>query len=129
MNVYPEAAVLVHPESPQSVVDLADVVGSTTQIILACQDLPNKQFIVATDRGIFYKMRQMAPDKTFIEAPTAGKGATCRSCAHCPWMGMNILENLQDTLERGNNEVHVDSEIAKRALVPLNRMVNFANSG
>ncbi len=128
MHVYPDAAVLVHPESPQAVVELADVVGSTTQIIRASQELPNKQFIVATDKGIFYKMRQMAPTKTFFEAPTAGDGATCRSCAHCPWMGMNILENLQETLERGDNEIIVDPAIAAQALLPLDRMVNFANS-
>lgn len=127
MNVYPEAAVLVHPESPQSVIELAHVVGSTTQIIRASQELPNEKFIVATDKGIFYKMRQMAPGKTFIEAPTAGEGATCRSCAHCPWMAMNILENLQQTLEQGCNEIFVDPDLAQQALVPLDRMVNFAN--
>ncbi len=128
MQVYPDAAVLVHPESPQPVVALADVVGSTTQIIRASQELSNEQFIVATDKGIFYKMRQLVPDKMFIEAPTAGKGATCRSCAHCPWMGMNILENLEETLRIGDNEILVDPEISKRALIPLERMVNFANS-
>lgn len=126
--VHPDAAVLVHPESPDSVVELADVVGSTTQIIRASQELPNEKFIVATDRGIFYKMRQAAPTKTFIEAPTAGNGATCRSCAHCPWMGMNALENLESSLANGTNEITVDPEIAKRALLPLERMVNFQNS-
>jgi quinolinate synthase len=128
MNVYPDAAVLVHPESPASVVALADVVGSTTQIINAARDLPNQQFIVATDRGIFYKMRQMAPGKTFIEAPTAGHSATCRSCAHCPWMAMNELQNLYASLASGSNEVQVNPEIARQALVPLERMVSFANS-
>ncbi|MDP4598926.1 MAG: quinolinate synthase NadA [Pseudomonadales bacterium] len=128
MNVYPNAAVLVHPESPASVVALADVVGSTTQIINAARDLPNQQFIVATDRGIFYKMRQMAPGKTFIEAPTAGHSATCRSCAHCPWMAMNELQNLYASLASGSNEVQVNPEIARQALVPLERMVSFANS-
>ena len=127
-NVYPDAAVLVHPESPQSVVELADVVGSTTRIIQACHEMPNQQFIVATDKGIFYKMRQMAPHKTLIEAPTAGDGATCRSCAHCPWMGMNALENLHHSLLTGDNEIFVDANIARQALLPLERMVNFANS-
>ena len=126
--VHLDAAVLVHPESPDSVVELADVVGSTTQIIRASQELPNEKFIVATDRGIFYKMRQLAPGKTFIEAPTAGSGATCRSCAHCPWMGMNALDNLEASLNQGNNEVFVDEAVAKKALLPLERMVNFQNS-
>ena len=128
MNVYPEAAVLVHPESPAGVVALADVVGSTTQLINAARDLPNTNFIVATDRGIFHKMRQMAPGKTFIEAPTAGTSATCRSCAHCPWMGMNELQNLYASLAEGTNEVTVEADIARQALVPLERMVSFANS-
>lgn len=128
MHVHPDAAVLVHPESPSGVVDLATVVGSTTQIIRAAHELPNEKFIVATDKAIFYKMRQAAPDKTFIEAPTAGSGATCRSCAHCPWMGMNALENLLETLQRGDNEILVDAEVARKATIPLERMVNFAAS-
>ncbi|MFT5013153.1 MAG: quinolinate synthase [Patiriisocius sp.] len=124
-QVHPDAAVLVHPESPEAVVALADVVGSTSRIIRASQELPNEKFIVATDRGIFYKMRQLSPNKTFIEAPTAGTGATCRSCAHCPWMGMNILQNLESSLAQGSNEVFVDELIAKQAMIPLQRMVNF----
>jgi quinolinate synthase len=128
-QVYPDAAVLVHPESPASVIELADVVGSTTRIIKASQELPNQKFIVATDRGIFYKMSQASPGKSFYEAPTAGEGATCRSCAHCPWMGMNALQNLAETLESGANEIHIEEGIRKRALIPLERMVNFSKSG
>ncbi|MFL2528828.1 MAG: quinolinate synthase NadA [Candidatus Azotimanducaceae bacterium] len=128
MNVYPDASVLVHPESPEEVIALADVVGSTTQLIKASQDLSTDQFIVATDKGIFHKMRTLSPNKLFIEAPTAGKGATCRSCAHCPWMGMNSLEYLEQTLREGSNEIFVDKALAERALLPLNRMVSFAES-
>lgn len=127
-QVHPDAAVLVHPESPASVIELADVVGSTSQLIKATQTLPNAKFIVATDRGIFHKMRAASPGKTFLEAPTAGNGATCRSCAHCPWMGMNALDNLEQTLKEGSNEIHVDPETARKAMIPLERMVNFANS-
>ncbi len=122
---YPEAAVLVHPESPEPVIELADLVGSTTQIINGARDLPNSQFIVATDQGIFYKLQQVVPDKEFIVAPTAGSGANCRSCANCPWMAMNGLANLADTLETGRNEVHVDPELGRRAMVPLQRMLEF----
>jgi quinolinate synthase len=125
-RVYPDAAVLVHPESPASVIALADRVGSTTQIIDAARELPNPQFIVATDQGIFYQLQKQVPDKEFIIAPTAGDGATCRSCAHCPWMAMNELETLVGCLERGDNEIHVDPALAQRALLPLERMVNFA---
>lgn len=122
---HPDAAVLVHPESPEAVVAMADVVGSTTQIIKAAQNLPNKQFIVATDKGIFYKMRQMAPDKEFIEAPSHGEGATCKSCAHCPWMAMNDLDKLLHVLQTGENEVFVDEAIRVEALKSTQRMLDF----
>lgn len=127
--VYPDAGVLVHPESPAAVIDIADCVGSTSQIIRASQELPHQTFIVATDRGIFHKLRKESPGKRFIEAPTAGDGATCRSCAHCPWMAMNELQALADTLERldeSPNEILVDAQTAKRALRPLDRMLSFS---
>jgi len=123
---HPDAAVLVHPESPPDVIELADEVGSTTALIKAAQRLPNPEFIVATDNGIFYKMQQAAPGKKFIEAPNAGIGATCASCAHCPWMAMNSLENLITTLETGDNEIHVDPEIGKQAMVSVQRMLDFS---
>ena len=125
MDQHPEAAVLVHPESPESVIALADVVGSTTQLIKATGQLPHRTFIVATDRGIFYKMRQMAPDKKLIEAPTGGEGATCQSCAHCPWMAMNGLHNLLDTLQTGKNEIYVDEAIRIKALQATQKMLDF----
>ncbi|MDX2465381.1 MAG: quinolinate synthase NadA [Porticoccus sp.] len=124
-QVYPDAALLVHPESPEAMVDIADAVGSTSQLIKAAQTLPHQQMIVATDIGIFYKMQQAAPDKELIIAPTAGEGATCRSCASCPWMGMNDLKNLMESLEQGSNEIHVDSEVGRQAMVSLQRMLEF----
>jgi quinolinate synthase len=125
-RVYPDAAVLVHPESPASVVEMADRVGSTTQIIRAAVEMENTRFIVATDQGIFYKLRQQAPGKEFIIAPTAGESATCRSCAQCPWMAMNDLETLAQVFERDDNEILVDPNVAKQAMVPLRRMLDFA---
>jgi quinolinate synthase len=130
---YPQAKVLVHPESPANVVALADVVGSTTQIINAAVESDADTFIVATDNGILHKMRAAAPGKRFIEAPTAGNSATCKSCAHCPWMAMNGLQNLADLLENMDNpaasaanEIHVDPEIGKQAVTSINRMLDFA---
>jgi quinolinate synthase len=125
-RVYPDAAVLVHPESPTAVLELADRIGSTTQIIRAATDMPNSRFIVATDQGIFYKLQQQAPDKEFIIAPTAGNGATCRSCANCPWMAMNDLERLSQVFTRDDNEIVIDPAIGERAMVPLRRMLDFA---
>ena len=122
---HPDAGVLVHPESPTDVIEQADVVGSTTQLIKAAQSLPNQLFIVATDRGIFYKMRQAAPGKRFLEAPTAGEGATCESCAHCPWMEMNSLDRLAQTLETGSNEIYIDEAVRVKALRSVERMLQF----
>ena len=124
-SVYPDAAVLVHPESPEAVVSLADVAGSTSQLIKAAKELPNEQLIVATDRGIFFKMQQAVPDKTLFEAPTAGNGATCRSCAHCPWMAMNALDNLAAALREGSGEIQVSDALRTQALKPLTRMLEF----
>ncbi len=127
-KLHPEAAILVHPESPENVISQADVVGSTTALINAVTTLPNTVFIVATDAGIFNKMRQLAPGKTFLEAPTVGEGATCQSCANCPWMGMNSLQNLAEVLETGKNEIHVSDELAAKARIPIQRMLDFAKS-
>jgi quinolinate synthase len=125
-KLHPAAAVLVHPESPQDVISQADVVGSTTALIKAVGSMPNDEFIVATDAGIFNKMRQIAPGKTLIEAPTVGDGATCQSCAHCPWMEMNSLQKLAEVLETGANEIQVDAILAEKARIPIIRMLDFA---
>ena len=123
---HPLAKVLVHPESPEAVAKLADVVGSTTQIIRAAQTMDATTFIVATDKGIFHKMKAAAPGKIFIEAPTAGNAATCKSCAHCPWMAMNGLGNLAEVLQTGKNEIRLDAEISRRAKHAIQRMLDFA---
>ena len=125
---HPLAKVLVHPESPEAVIALADVVGSTSQLIAAARELSAPEFIVATDNGILHKMRLAAPDKHFIDAPTAGNSGTCKSCAHCPWMAMNALQNLADVLENGFNEVLVDPAIGAKAIVCIDRMLDFAAS-
>jgi quinolinate synthase len=124
-QVYPDAAVLVHPEAPAAMVAIADHVGSTTQLIKAAQEMPNQHFIVATDRGIFYKMQQAAPGKVLLEAPTGGVGATCRSCAHCPWMAMNDLQKLERVLVTGNEEIHIVPELLYSARRPLQRLLDF----
>lgn len=124
-QLHPGAAILVHPESPQAVIDMADVVGSTSQLLQASQRLSQDTFIVATEQGIFYKMQQASPHKKFLLAPTAGVGATCQSCGHCPWMAMNQLENLENSLRHHSNEIKLDPEIMQRARIALQRMVDY----
>ncbi|MES3010550.1 MAG: quinolinate synthase NadA, partial [Pseudomonadota bacterium] len=122
---HPKAKVLVHPESPADVIALADAVGSTSAILKAAHDFDASEFIVATDNGMMHKLRTLNPGKTFIEAPTAGNSATCKSCAHCPWMAMNGLAGLAHVLENGTNEVHIDPKLGVRARLPIDRMLAF----
>ena len=125
MQLHPEAGVLVHPESPKDVIALADVVGSTTQLINAAASRPENMFIVATDNGIFHKMKEIAPNKKFIEAPTMGEGADCESCAHCNWMAMNTLEKCLDTLITGKNEIRISTQIIEKAQHSIHRLLEF----
>ncbi len=121
----PGACVLVHPESPMEVIELADVVGSTTELIKAVRDRAEQTYIVATDNGIFHKMREIAPNKKFIEAPSMGIGATCESCAHCEWMAMNNLEKCLHVLKVHNNEINIEPDIISQAQNAINRLLDF----
>ena len=125
---HPGAKVLVHPESPADVVALADAVGSTSGILKAAREMDAKEFIVATDNGMMHKLRTLNPGKVFIEAPTAGNSATCKSCAHCPWMAMNGLAGLEQVLETGTNEIKVDAALGQRARLPIDRMLAFTEA-
>jgi quinolinate synthase len=122
---HPGAQVLVHPESPQSVVAQADAVGSTTQLLNAVVNGSAPAYIVATDNGILHRMRQLAPGKLLIEAPTAGNSATCKSCAHCPWMAMNALQGVLACLETGSGEIRVEEPIRAKAAGCIERMLDF----
>lgn len=124
-KAHPQAKVLVHPESPAEVVALADAVGSTSAILKAAKEMDAREFIVATDKGMMHKLRQLNPGKTFYEAPTAGNSATCKSCAHCPWMAMNGLADVARVLETGANAVHVEPALIPRARQPIDRMLAF----
>jgi quinolinate synthase len=75
-----------------------------------------------------HKLRTLNPGKVFLEAPTAGNSATCKSCAHCPWMAMNGLADVARVLETGANEIHIDSSLGERARVPIDRMLAFTSA-
>ncbi len=148
---YPMAKVLVHPESPADVVALADVVGSTSVLLYApsrLDFLDTSTFIVATDGGMMHQLRRLHPTKIFLEAPTAGNGAMCKSCAHCPWMAMNGLVNLLHALDAVHaidsglssdsqknalatlekHTISLDFDLADRAKLPIERMLAFVFS-
>jgi quinolinate synthase len=122
---HPDALILVHPESPEHVVELADVVGSTSAMIKAVVEGTAEEYIVATDKGILHRMRQLAPGKTLIEAPTAGNSATCKSCAHCPWMAMNGLKGILHCLTHQSGEIVIAPSISLDASRCIERMLKF----
>ncbi|WP_250216647.1 quinolinate synthase NadA, partial [Escherichia coli] len=99
---------------PQAIVDMADAVGSTSQLIAAAKTLPHQRFIVATDRGIFYKMQQAVPDKELLEAPTAGGGATWRNRPQCPWTGGNGPPSLPPGEKKGKKKKNGEEGEKKR---------------
>lgn len=125
MREHPQAKVLVHPESPADVIALADAVGSTSAILRAASELDAPTFIVATDNGMMHRLRKQNPNKVFIEAPTSGNSASCKSCAHCPWMAMNGLAGVAQALELNTGEIYIDTRVGLRARLPIDRMLAF----
>jgi len=91
----------------------------------AARDMDASTFIVATDNGMMHKLRTLNPGKVFIEAPTAGNSATCKSCAHCPWMAMNGLQGVVACLEHGSGEIVLEESVRSRALGCIERMLAF----
>lgn len=122
---HPQALVLVHPESPSSVVAQANMVGSTSAMIKAVVEGKAHEYIIATDQGILHRMRQLAPGKHLIAAPTAGESATCKSCANCPWMAMNGLRGILQCLEERSGEITVPEPTRSQALLCIERMLDF----
>jgi quinolinate synthase len=99
-RAHPNAMVLVHPESPEAW-SSRPTWSARPRSCSRRWSRAAREYIVATDNGLMHRMRQLAPGKTLIEAPTAGNSATCKSCAHCPWMAMNALQGVVDCLEQG----------------------------
>ncbi len=125
---YPDSDVLVHPESPRSIIQMAHVVGSTTKLIEASKNSSKKYIIVATEKGIFYQMKKYSPEKIFLEAPTEGEGATCKSCGRCPWMNLNTINKVLNVFKSKSNEIILSHDIIAKAKTPIDRMVNFRSN-
>jgi quinolinate synthase len=124
-SAHPGAEVLVHPESKSEVIALADVTGSTSQLLLASQNRPARKFIVATESGILYKMQHASPDKEFIMAPSRPQADNFVCNGNCPWMKMNNLRNILEALEKSTGEISLSLDIISKALKPLSRMLEF----
>lgn len=120
---YPEAKVLAHPECKKAVLILADVVGSTAALLKYAVESGEKQFIVATESGILHEMKKRCPDKEFIAAPPIGSDCGCNDCS---FMKLNTLEKLYNTLKYEQPEIMVDKEVAEKAIVSINRMLELS---
>jgi len=120
---YPNAKVLAHPECKSVVIKLADVVGSTQALLNYAVKSDQKQFLVATESGILHEMQKQAPDKEFIPVPP--NDSTC-ACNNCSFMKLNTLEKLYICLRDESNEIFVDADIAKKAIRPINRMLEMS---
>jgi quinolinate synthase len=126
---FPDAKVVVHPESLREVRDLADAVCSTEKMILFCKNDPAKQFIIVTESGIIHRMQKECPGKEFICAPVfdAMRAPTdnCR-CSECKYMKMNTLEKVRDCMKKLSPRVELPAEILQRARLPIERMLEIS---
>jgi quinolinate synthase len=115
---HPGALVAAHPECPEAVLALADFIGSTSAIIDWCVDSPASEFIVMTESGVGFSLRRRAPEKRFYFVANEN----C-NCSECPYMKLNTLEKLRDALRTLAPRVELPADLARRALVPLERML------
>ena len=121
---YPDAKVLVHPECKGTVVKLADKVGSTAALLKYSISDSSDTFIVATESGILHEMQKACPEKTFIPAPPSD--STC-ACNECSYMKLVTMQKLYDCLKNEAPEIHVDAQVAEKAIVSINRMLEISD--
>ena len=126
---FPEAKVVVHPESLREVRDLADATCSTEKMITYCKNSPAKQFIIVTESGIIHRMQKECPGKEFICAPTFDTMKlptdNCR-CSECKFMKMNTLEKVRDCMKNLSPRIELPETILKRARLPIERMLEIS---
>lgn len=120
---YPEAKVLAHPECRQTIIALADVVGSTQALLNYAINSDSRQFLVATESGILHEMTQRCPGKEFIPVPP--EDSTC-ACNECNFMRLNTLEKLYNCLKNETPEIQVDESIREKAVKPILRMLEMS---
>lgn len=119
---HPRAEVIAHPECLPNLLDLADFIGSTSQLLRRAGTSEASTFLVLTEPGILHQMRQRLPQKTFLEVP----GQDGCSCNACPYMRLNTLEKLWQCLERMEPAIELDEAIRLKALAPIQRMLELS---
>jgi quinolinate synthase len=118
---FPGAPVVAHPECVEAVRDTADEVCSTEKMIAFCRNHPADTFIIVTETGMIHRLQRELPHKTFVAGPTQN----C-ACNECRFMKMNTIEKLRDCLKDGSPRVEVPEDIRKKALVPIQRMLDWS---
>jgi quinolinate synthase len=126
---FPDAKIVVHPESLKEVRDLADAVASTEKMITYCKNDPAKRFVIVTESGIIHRMQKECPGKEFICAPTFDvmrmPTDNCR-CSECKYMKMNTLEKVRDCMKNLAPRIELPEHILKRARLPIERMLEIS---
>lgn len=123
---YPDAPVLAHPECKAVILTQADKIGSTKALLEFTKTSDKKQFIVVTESGILHEMQKACPDKEFIPVPPETTESIGCHCNECEYMRLNTMEKLYACLQNEAPEIHVDSEVSKRALLPIQRMLQMS---
>lgn len=123
---YPDAPVLAHPECKSVILTQADEIGSTKALLDFAVKSPQKQFIVVTESGILHEMQRACPDKEFIPVPPEASETIGCHCNECEYMRLNTLEKLLKCLEEEQPEIIVDRELAKKALLPIQKMLQMS---
>tara|TARA_Y100000590_G_scaffold468803_1_gene653203 strand:+ start:82 stop:993 length:912 start_codon:yes stop_codon:yes gene_type:complete len=117
----PEAKVLAHPECDENILIHADFIGSTSALIKNVNETNYKQYIIVTEPGVIHQMQKKNPEKEFIPLPT-NTGCACNECPH---MRLNTMEKIIESLKHMKHEIILDEDLGKRALKPLNRMLEI----
>ena len=123
-KIYPNAKIIAHPESEDHILKTAEYIGSTSGLINYAKTNPAKEFIVATEAGILHEMQKEVPNKKLIPAP-AVEDNSC-ACSECPYMKMNNMQKLYLCMKYELPEVHVSEDIQKKALIPIQRMLDIS---
>jgi quinolinate synthase len=123
-KAHPKAKIIAHPESEDHILKTAEYIGSTSGLINYVKTNPANEFIVATEAGILHEMQKEVPDKELIPAPSH-ENNTC-ACSECPYMKMNTMEKLYLCMKYELPEIHVTKEIQKKALIPIQRMLDIS---
>jgi quinolinate synthase len=122
-TLHPNAKLIAHPECEEHLLNRADFIGSTSKLLNFVKEDDSKEYIVATEAGILHQMKKIAPDKLLIAAPPEENSC---SCNECPFMKLNTMEKLYLCMKNKSPRIELDSELMKKALIPIERMLSMS---